>query len=279
MTPPEIPVLKAGMPGALPAPIAAHAAQRFTEAGVLVVKDLLPAVRISTLHDAYTARCGDITHRSTGDHIKEVGDKRLMISLAISGAFAAPDVFANPVALSVAGALLGDDFILGSYVAVTSMPGAKAQRLHADQEGLFGDIALDASVPPYSITLVIPLVGLNEVTGSTRFFPGSHRDPAGAEMPGGTAQDGTTQGGPADGITPDLEPGDAILFDSRISHGGMANQSGASRPIIYCTYHRAWYRDVSNFRDMPAMLIDRAALDAMNEQERMLVDWVRTEGG
>lgn len=274
MTPPEIPVLKAGTPGALPAPIAAHAAQRFAEAGVLVLKDLLPVGRISTLHDAYTAQCGDITHRSTGDHIKEVGDKRLMISLALSGAFAAPDVFANPVALSVAGALLGDDFILGSYVAVTSMPGAKAQRLHADQEGLFGDASLDAGVPPYSITLVIPLVGLNEVTGSTRFFPGSHRDPAGADMPRGTAQDGISE----NGIAPDLEPGDAILFDSRISHGGMANRSGAPRPIIYCTYHRAWYRDVSNFRDMPAMLIDRAALDAMNEQERALVDWVRTEG-
>lgn len=273
------------MPGALPAPIAAHAAQRFAEAGVLVVKDLLPAERISTLHDAYTAQCGDITHRSTGDHIKEVGDRRLMISLAVSGAFAAPDVFANPVALSVAGAVLGDDFILGSYVAVTSMPGAKAQRLHADQEGLFGDASLDASVPPYSITLVIPLVGLNEITGSTRFFPGTHRDPAGADMPGGTAQGGTTQDGTAqdgvaaDGIAPDLKPGDAILFDSRISHGGMANQSSAPRPIIYCTYHRAWYRDVSNFRDMPAMLIDRAVLDAMNEQERALLDWVRTEGG
>lgn len=270
MTLQDIPVLKAGTDGALPAPIAAHAAQRFTEAGVLIVKDLLPAARIPALQDAYAAQCGDITHRSSGDHIKEVGDKRLMISLALSGTFAAPDVFANPVALSIAGAVLGDDFILGSYVAVTSMPGAKAQRLHADQEGLFGDVALDSGVPSYSITLVIPLVGLNPVTGSTRFFPGTHRDPDAANMPDGTCPDG---------IAPDLEPGDAILFDSRISHGGMANRSDAPRPIVYCTYHRAWYRDVSNFRDMPAMLIDRAALDAMNEDERALVDWVRTEDG
>ena len=60
----------------------------------------------------------------------------------VAGDFADPDVFANPVVLSIAGALLGGDFILGSYVAVTSMPGAKAQRLHADQEGLFGMEAL-----------------------------------------------------------------------------------------------------------------------------------------
>lgn len=268
MTPPDIPVLKAGMPGALPAPVASHAAQRFDEAGVLILKDLLAAERVSALHEDYAAQCGDITHRSTGDRIKEVGDKRLMISLAVSGAFAAPDIFANPVALSVARALLGDDFILGSYVAVTSMPGAKAQRLHADQEGLFGDVALDAAVPPYSITLVIPLVGLNPTTGSTRFFPGTHHDPEGADM---------LDGNGTDGIAPDLDAGDAILFDSRISHGGMANHSGAPRPIVYCTYHRAWYRDVSNFRDMPAMLIDEAALETMTDEERALVDWVRTE--
>lgn len=260
-----IPVLKADMPGALPDPVAAHAAGRFNEAGVLILKDLLPPDRIAGLNADYETQCGDITHRSTGDHIKEVGDKRLMISLAVSGAFAAPDVFANPVALSIANALLGDDFILGSYVAVTSMPGAGAQRLHADQEGLFGDIALDSAVPSYSITLVIPLVGLNQVTGSTRFYPGTHRDPDAESTP--------------DGIAPDLDSGDAILFDSRISHGGMANLSGAPRPIVYCTYHRAWYRDVSNFRDMPAMLIDAAVLDALTDDQRALIDWIQREGG
>ncbi len=59
----------------------------------------------------------------------------------------------------------------------------------------------------------------------------------------------------------------------------MANRSTAPRPIVYCTYHRAWYRDVSNFRDMPAMLMDRAALDAMNDEDRALIEWMRTERG
>ena len=261
----KIPVLKADMPGTLPGPVAAHAAGRFNDAGVLVLKNLLPPETITALQAAYVTQCGHIGRPSSGDHIREVGDRRLMISLTVSGAFAAPDVFANPAALSIVSALLGDDVILGSYVAVTSLPGAKAQRLHDDQEGLFGDIALDSSVPPYSITLVIPLVGLNETTGSTRFFPGTHRDPDVENTP--------------DGIAPELDPGDAILFDSRISHGGMANLSGTPRPIIYCTYHRAWYRDVSNFRDMPAMLIDEDARDAMAPAERALVDWVRIEGG
>ena len=174
----------------------------------MILKDLLPAERVTALHEAYAIEYGDIGCRSTGNHIMEVGDKRLMITLGVSGIFAAPEIFAHPVALSIVSPLLGNDFILGSYGAVTSMAGAKAQRLHTDLEGLFGDDELDASVPPYSITLVIPLVGLNQVTGSTRFFPGTHRDPEAISVP--------------DGIAPDLDPGDAILFDSRISHGAIA---------------------------------------------------------
>ena len=261
---PEIPVLKASGTDTLPPPVANHAAGRFAEAGVLVLKNLLPPETVTALHVAYAAHYKDVTERTTGPHIKEVGDKRLMISLPVADAFAAPEFFANPVALSVVTALLGDDYILGSYVAVTSMPGAEAQQLHADQEGLFGDPVFDANVPPYSITLVIPLVGLNPTTGSTLFFPGSHRDHELAES--------------GDGTAPDLDPGDAILFDSRITHGGMANRSVAPRPILYCTYHRAWYRDVSNFRDMPPMLIDRAALDGLAADDRWLVSWAMREG-
>lgn len=261
----EIPVVKIASSDALPGPIALHAANRLAEAGVIVLKDLLAAERVSALKTAYEAQCGDISHSATGPRITKVGDKRIMIALKLIEVFADSDIFANSVALSIAAPLLGNDLILGSYVAVTSSPGAEAQELHTDLEGLYDDPTFDCSVPPYSITLVIPLVGLNEVTGSTRFFPGTHRDPAAENT--------------LDGIAPDLDPGDAILFDSRVRHGGMANLSEVPRPIVYCTYHRAWYRDVSNFRNKPPMLIDDATLENMSAEERGLVDWVRREGG
>ena len=254
-----IPTISIGSPAPLPQPVAAQAAARFADAGVILLKNLLPRVRVDALNDAYRAGYADgaAPHR-----VKEVGDERAMISLAVEGEFASPDVFANPVALSIVTQLMGDDVILGSYVAVTSQPGAAAQGDHADQAGLFEDPALDATVPPYSVTLVIPLVGLNEITGSTRFYPGTHRNPETDDL---------------HAVAPDTEPGDAILFDSRILHGGQANRSDAPRPIVYCTYHRAWYRDVSNFRDMPAMIVGDAALNAMSETERALVSWARAE--
>ena len=57
----------------------------------------------------------------------------------------------------------------------------------------------------------------------------------------------------------------------------MANLSAAARPIVYCTYHRAWYRDVSNFRDMPPMLIDGASLEQVDANYRWLVEWAVAE--
>ncbi|MGB0631408.1 MAG: phytanoyl-CoA dioxygenase family protein [Alphaproteobacteria bacterium] len=254
-----LPTITIGGPDPLPVPVAAHAAGRFAEAGVIVLKDLLPPDRVAAVNNAYDEIYGSNIppHR-----IKEVGDGRAMITLAIEDEFASPDIFANPVALSIVAELLGVDFILGSYVAVTSQPGAAAQGDHADQAGLFEDIDLDASVPPYSVTLVIPLVALNGMTGSTRFYPGTHRDP---------------EAGDLTMIAPDAEPGDAILFDSRILHGGQANRSDAPRPILYCTYHRAWYRDVSNFRDMPAVIVDDVVFDGMTDAQRRLISWSRRE--
>ena len=255
----SLPTITIGSADPLPAPVAAHAARQFADAGVIILKNLLPAHRVAEFGTAYTERysTGISAHR-----IKEVGDDRAMITLSMEGAFASPDIFANPVALSIVAELLGEDFILGSYVAVTSQPGAAAQSDHADRAGLFEDVALDASVPAYSITLVIPLVALNEITGSTRFYPGSHRDPDMVDL---------TM------AVPDAEPGDAILFDSRILHGGQANRSGSPRPILYCTYHRTWYRDVSNFRNMPAVIVDDSTLARMPDAERGLVSWASRE--
>ena len=142
-----------------------------------MLKDLLSPDRVATINKAYATQFGELTHQSAAAYIKEVGDQRLMVALEVAGAFSAPDIFANPVVLSIVDQLLGGDFILGSYVAVTSMAGAKAQRLHTDQQGLFDDPVLDSAVPAYSVTLIIPLIGLNPTTGSTQFFSGKPPQP------------------------------------------------------------------------------------------------------
>lgn len=258
----NIPSVSAGSDGPLPPPVAAHAAAKFRDSGVLVLKDLLPPARVEQVLEEYRKDYSGFESGGENDRVKEVGDRRLMISLSLEGIFAEADIFASPIALSIVKELLGEDFILGSYVAVTSYVRSKAQRIHADQQGLFEDDDLNAAVPPYSVTLVIPLVALNDETGSTLFYPGTHLNP-GAENPADAA--------------PHLDPGDAILFDSRILHGGLPNRSGQPRPILYCTYHRAWYRDVSNFADMPAMVIDDDMFGSLDAAQQQLVGWALSE--
>jgi hypothetical protein len=80
----------------LPPPVAAHDAQKFIEAGVIVLKDLLSPDRVATINKAYATQFGELTHQSAAAYIKEVGDRRLMVALEVAGAFAAPDILRTP---------------------------------------------------------------------------------------------------------------------------------------------------------------------------------------
>lgn len=251
-----IPTLTAGG-AALPPQIAERAAARFDEAGVMLLQNLFAPDRIGDIGRAYDQAYGHIPMSAAEPVAKPVGDGRLMIPLTMTGAFADSGLFAPPVAFAIISVLLGDDVVMGSCVAVTSRPGAADQPMHHDQGALFGEPAIDDAAPPHSVTLVVPLVDMTENTGSTRFVVGSHRAPA--------CQDAA--------IAPDVAVGDALLFDSRICHGGMANLSQAPRPILYFTYHRAWYRDVSNFRTLPALHIDRRGLAGISAEFRYLFQW------
>ena len=42
---------------------------------------------------------------------------------------------------------------------------------------------------------------------------------------------------------------DAIVFDYRVVHRGMANEASAARPVLYLTFCRSWFRDQQNFPD------------------------------
>ena len=46
----------------------------------------------------------------------------------------------------------------------------------------------------------------------------------------------------------DAKAGDAILFDYRVLHRGLANTTeDVARPLLYFTYGRAWFTDATNY--------------------------------
>ena len=44
--------------------------------------------------------------------------------------------------------------------------------------------------------------------------------------------------------------GSAILFDYRILHRGLRNDTDAPRPMLYYTYGRQWFRDSTNYSEV-----------------------------
>mmetsp|Transcript_5469 Transcript_5469/g.11466 ORF Transcript_5469/g.11466 Transcript_5469/m.11466 type:complete len:117 (+) Transcript_5469:479-829(+) len=77
--------------------------------------------------------------------------------------------------------------------------------------------------------------------GPTEFWPRSHRLDA-SFVPPSAARELISS------IPLECHPGDAIVFDFRVLHRGMANASPHQwRPILYQTCSRSWFIDDFNF--------------------------------
>tara|TARA_A100001037_G_scaffold304295_1_gene340645 strand:- start:674 stop:1243 length:570 start_codon:yes stop_codon:yes gene_type:complete len=183
-----------------------------------------------------------------------------MITVGVSGVFNDPLIYAHPVIFPFIQLLLGEDAILGSFVAVTSLPGSKDQELHLDTSPLYGGSDIGADIPSCCLTLVLPLVDMNWQNGSTAFYPGSRRAIT-ADAPDGSP------------VAPEVGVGSALLFDARVWHGGTANRSGAPRPVLYHSHHRPWFRDSVNFGQQVPLDITAEELARGPDTHRHLFDW------
>jgi hypothetical protein len=205
--------------------------EKFNETGWLQMGGLFPTELIDRLRVEVAGQLGelltdDVRHRS----YLRVGDQRAMLSVKLQGPLLDPQVYGNPILLAVLGQLLGADMVIDSFTCVVAMAGAADQREHRDHPPLFPlEPKLGDNLPPYSITVVIPLIDLTPETGTTRLFPGTHR------------------GSPQDPELPYVGRGDCFLFDYRLLHHGSANRTEAVRPVLYVTYSRPWFIDVENF--------------------------------
>jgi len=89
-------------------------------------------------------------------------------------------------------------------------------------------------LPPHCINIFIPLVDLSVENGPTEFSPGTHFinrfDEDKIKFP------------------MCANAGDAVLFDYRVKHRGMANLSPNDRLVLYMNYARPFYRDAVNNR-------------------------------
>ncbi len=173
--------------------------------------------------------------------------------------------------LAMLAPLLGKDMLIDSLTCVTALPGARDQGLHRDHGSLFEDgIAANQSLPPYAITVAVPLVDLTKETGTTRLYPGSHR------LPRGVDGEAPPLG---EGELPLVARGGCYLMDYRLWHQGTENRTRRPRPVLYLIYARHWFIDLENFGLQPRLNIDRAVLAGIAPEHRPLFRRLAGQGG
>ncbi|CAJ1965794.1 unnamed protein product [Cylindrotheca closterium] len=144
---------------------------------------------------------------------------------------------------------LGTDSELDFDVSVIySKPGSQNQGWHCDGEHQKG--AKDSEWEPdgwktilaetYALCLFIPLVDINEETGYTQYWPGSHRNRSLVGFgPVAEIAQSTWNG--------KCSAGDAMWYDYRLFHRGTANTSSLLRPIVQVLFKKKWYVERANY--------------------------------
>ena len=188
-------------------------------------------------------------------------DRRPLFTVDLEGPFGRRAFYANPLILPIIERLLGADCILGALSSVVSFPGAAAQFTHRDSPSLFDDYAFDVNLPPYALTLLLPLIDADETTGSTEVWPGSHNEPDLQRV---------TERAP---IHPVVPRGSVMLTDSRVVHRGAQNRSELVRPLVYMSFHRHWFRDYGGYEARPPIAISPLVFSKVSAEHRRLFAW------
>lgn len=143
--------------------------------------------------------------------------------------------------------ILESDEVDFDLSVVYSKPGAPHQGWHADGDHQKGSEDIKWNVdgwkthlaPAYALCVFIPLIDLDDETGYTQFWPGSHQSRGLAGF-GLVAQitESTWNG--------KCNAGDAIWYDYRTMHRGMQNCKKL-RPVLQILFKRKWYVETRNY--------------------------------
>jgi ectoine hydroxylase-related dioxygenase (phytanoyl-CoA dioxygenase family) len=238
--------------------------------GCLLVKNVFEADFVRELYDFHYQTYRNFFDEGEFENTMVVGDQRRMITFEIKGLFNSPDIYANPLIFQILEKLLSQNIILSFFGSVTSYPGAPDQHTHRDNPHIFdqpdvydGGEKVLPFLPPYALSVAIPLVPMNEINGTNRMFLGSHLV---------TLKDVRRS---CEYSHPIAELGDCVMMDWRTVHGGTANRSENIRPVIYLEYFRQWYRDVLNPKKH--ILISPAEYAKIPEEKRYLFNWSMTD--
>ncbi len=240
--------------------------------GAIVFGNLFPKPLLKRLRSDVMRRHGTGELRERG-LVRDIGGRYAAL-LPFEGPFLAPEFYANRKLIEIIASLLGTTHCIGSLEAVIAMPGAYRQHQHIDgplrfdrsigktKRGFQGDLS---DLPPYAVTLCVPLCNVDEVNGPTAIWPGSHRTALRARPPG---ESEILREFPAEHMVGDF--GRSFLFDYRTFHGGMPNLSPEPRPVLMFVFTRSWFRDPNLSDIFPRVIVTKRNLKRIPDRHKYL---------
>jgi hypothetical protein len=242
------------------------------EHGVIAIKDAIPpAATAAILADFQTRYAVHMKPGQTNLFRNFQPDPlRAQLPMAIDGPVANPQIFAPPAIVALARHMMGQDLIIGEMGVVISHPGAGPQGVHRDSNFLYGDLDIEIGLPPFAMTMLVPLLDVTPSMGPTEFWLGTHM-----ERDRKVTESRTP-------VSVPLNTGSVTLCDARILHRGGTNVSGPVRPTIYFSFHRPWYQELPGYERKPQVMVTPAMLQRLPEAYRPMFAWAlhlnRTDG-
>ncbi|GGD96971.1 hypothetical protein GCM10011515_15940 [Tsuneonella deserti] len=212
-------------------PAPANAALRSD--GVVVLDGLLTSDTVDALREAVMRRHPEFADKALLTDFQNNGEGRFIAPVAISRAVYDSGVLHLPALMALAEGALGPDWVVDGFGMLMAFPGCTEQHHHRDGTELFPGTQLAKILPPFALTVLIPLVDVDSDNGATGFHLGTHRYPPPDSLPE-----------PA--MAP-LPRGSLIAWNYETLHWGLPNRSDRPRPALYLTLCRPFWTDMTNF--------------------------------
>lgn len=221
----------------------------FDKAGVVLLDQMIQPELVSKLRSAHELAIKNWKGAGLGEP-NNVGDKRFTVPIRMQPPFNNPALFANPVLIDLLTQAMGDKPILSAFGAVVTRKGARMQHIHREHPLLFADDDVNKALPTYAVTVIVPLIDLDEAAGGTQLWENTHK----------TAANYQWEGDPHVIYT---RAGAALTFDYRLYHGGMPCSASHGRPLIFLSYSLPWFKDTLAFESHAAVAISKQELAAI----------------
>ncbi|MCX6047346.1 MAG: phytanoyl-CoA dioxygenase family protein [Chloroflexi bacterium] len=213
----------------------AQAVKALREDGFVVLADVVDHTHLDILHE-----------RMEADSQRLIKDKRWGGAGSVLGhlqqgpppfaPYVFSDIMANPFAIQVSKAILGEGLYNRFYNGNANCPGSGTQPLHGDAPHLWQDMTI--AHPTVSLVVNVSLVNVTAENGATELWPGTHlvlvnRGPISAEVEAQRRE-------LAPPVRATARKGSLLLRDMRLWHRGVPNHSNEIRHMIAMVHNVKW---------------------------------------